>query len=64
MVLGPDFKPDASFFEPHEGKRTDDWYQNRVYAFAMERYTTLFFLTQNIGRNYAQVKLLESNQHI
>lgn len=64
IVLGPDFKPDASFFEPHEGKRTDEWYQNRVYAFAMERYTTLFFLTQNIGRNYTQVKLLESNQHI
>lgn len=64
MVLGPDFKPDASFFEPHEGKRIDDWYQNRVYAFAMERYTTLLFLTQNIDRNYAQVKLLEPNQYI
>jgi hypothetical protein len=64
MVLGPDFKPDASFFEPREGKRIDDWYQNRVYAFAMERYTTVFFFTHNLGQNFVQVKLLEEGQKV
>lgn len=46
-VLGKNFKPDETFFEPRKGKRVDSWYQNRVFAFAMERYTTLFFLTRN-----------------
>ena len=64
MVLGRGFKPDASFFEPREGKRTDEVYQNRFYGFAMERYTTLFFLTNNIQRNYTQIKLLEEGQKI
>ena len=64
MVLGRGFKPDQSFFEPREGKRVDLWYQNRIYAFAMERYTTLFFLTNNFGHQYRNVNLLEPNQHI
>lgn len=63
-VLGKDFKPDETFFEPREGKRVDEWYQNRVYAFAMERYTTLFFLTRNYGQQYKPIKLLQKNQKI
>lgn len=58
-VLDKDFKPDETFFEPKEGKRVDEWYQNRVYGFAMERYTTLFFLTRNYGQSYQDVRLLE-----
>ena len=64
MVLGSGFKPDKSFFEPREGKRTDEWYQNRIYAFAMERYTTLFFLTNNFGQQLANIKLLEDGQKV
>ena len=64
MVLGSGFKPDKSFFEPREGKRVDSWYQNRIYAFAMERYTTLFFLTNNFGQQLANVKLLEDGQKV
>lgn len=64
MVLGSGFKPDKSFFEPREGKRCDEWYQNRIYAFAMERYTTLFFLTNNFGQQLANVKLLEDGQKV
>ena len=63
-ILGKDFKPDETFFEPKEGKRVDEWYQNRVYAFAMERYTTLFFLTRNYGQQFQEVNLLEKNQYI
>lgn len=64
MVLGRNFKPDKSFFEPREGKRVDSWYQNRVFAFAMERYTTLFFLTNNFGQQFANINLLEDGQNI
>lgn len=64
MVLGSGFKLDDSFFEPREGKRVDLSYQNRIYGFAMERYTTLFFLTNNFGHQYRNVNLLEPNQHI
>lgn len=63
-VLGKDFKPDETFFEPRKGKRVDEWYQNRVYAFAMERYSTIFFLTRNYEQQFQEVKLLEHNQRI
>lgn len=63
-VLGKDFKPDETFFEPKEGKSIDELYQNRFYGFAMERYTSLFFMTRNFGQQYMDIRLLGENQII
>lgn len=65
MVLGRDYKPDSSFFEPKPDKRVDEWYQNRIYAFALERYNTLFWeQNKNALNGFLTINLLEENQKI
>lgn len=65
-VLGRDYMPDYTFFEERPGKDIRPWYQNRIYGFALERYSTLFIL-QNMNLfngGYKRVALLEENQSI
>ena len=65
QVLGRHYKPDASFFEPRDGKRTDEWYQNRIGGFALERYHTLFWLQNaQLISQIKEIKLLEPDQKI
>ena len=64
-VLGKNYRPDKTFFESREGKRTDTWYQNRIYGFAMERYNTLFWLqNRNLIQVNKNIVLLEPDQKI
>ena len=64
-ILGRNYVPDPSFFVERPGKRTDTWYQNRIYGFAMERYTTLWILqNQDKINGTMRIKLLEPDQVI
>lgn len=64
-ILGRNYVPDPSFFVERPGKRTDTWYQNRIYGFAMERYTTLWILqNQDKINGTMRIKLLEPEQQI
>ena len=64
-VLGRNYVPDASFFVPREGKDVRPWYQNRVYAFALERYSTLFWLQNpQLINTVGRINLLEEGQRI
>lgn len=64
-ILGRNYIPDATFYVERNGKDTREWYQTRLYGFALERYVSLFWLqNQDKINSIGRVKLLEENQKI